>query len=219
MAMSLSSCGGSGSSSSSNRCFGEIPGIIDSYKNKEQKIKSETNANNFGKKLEEADALEKKTAEEVEKIAVNLDGKELDCSIDETILKINQPVKIKFKEMNKIYPMYVLDTEVVAAQDIPLKIDDPSSLKQYPIDGIDKTKVLMPVALDFIDKDGNVVKHVDSVGNFRADNDGNQAVIKTGTPIVFHYTIPVSNEMVGAESIRFVVDPDRKPNIVPDFGN
>lgn len=113
--MSLSSCGGSGSSSSSNRCFGEIPGIIDSYKNKEQKIKSETNANNFGKKLEEADALEKKTAEEVEKIAVNLDGKELDCSIDETILKINQPVKIKFKEMNKIYPMYVLDTEVVAA--------------------------------------------------------------------------------------------------------
>lgn len=218
MAMSLSSCGGS-SSSSSTGCFGKIPGMIDSYKNKNQKIKSETNEKNFGKKLEEADALEKETAVDVEKVAISLDGKELDCSMDEVYLKKNNPVKIKFEKMNGIYPWYKFDTEVVAATDIPLKVNDTSRLKQYPIDGIDKTKVLMPVKMEYLDKDGNVVKQINSVGNFRAENDGKTAVIKAGTPIVFHETIAVSEDLLGAESIRFILDLDKEPNIVPDFGN
>lgn len=213
---SMSSCGGSGGSSSSSGCFGAIPEMLDSYKAKEQKIKSETNANNYGKMQEEADALKKKTAEEVEKVAVSLDGKELNCSVDEAYLKIEEPVKIKFDKMNEIYPWYKFDMKIVAANDIPLKAD-PSRLKQYPVDGNDKTKVLLPVNLEYLDKDGNVVKEIKTVGNLVAENDGTTAIVKAGTPFVTDYTIAVSGDLLGAESIRFVVNPEKEPTIVPVF--
>lgn len=206
---SMSSCGESTGTSSSNGCFGQIPGMIDSYKTKLNKIKSKENDKNYEAIYEQTEALTNEVSAEIEKVAIEMDGKELQCNVDEACLKINKPVKIKFKSMNKVWPWYEFDTEVVAAKDLVLKAD-PSKLKQSRV----YDKVRMPVNLEYLDKEGNVVKTIESVGNFEAEDDGETAVIKAGTPIEFSYTIAVTEELLDAESIRFVVDLDKEPYII-----
>lgn len=212
--ISLSSCGGSEGSSSSKGCFGAIPQKIDSYKQKSDEIKSGLNEKNYEKKYKEDMDLKNKTAAEVEALAKELDGKELTCTVDEQTLKIVQPVKIKFDQMNNLYPWFKFDTEIVAANDLVLKAD-PSRLKQASVFKDQEIRpVKMPVSLEYLDKDGNVVKEVKSVGSFTAENDGTTAVIKSGTPLNIEHTIAVNSDMIGAESIRFVIDLDKEPYIL-----
>lgn len=212
--LTLPSCGDSAGSSSSKGCFGDIPNKIESYQQKSEKIKSGMSEKNYEKKKKEDMDLQNKTAAEIEAIAKELDGKELVCIVDENCLKIVQPVKIKFDSMNKFYPWFKFDTEIVAANDMILKAD-PSRLKQPAVFKDQEIRpVKMPVMLEYLDKDGNVVKEEKSIGSFPAENDGKTAVIKAGTPLNIEHTIAVNSDLIGAESIRLVIDLDKEPYIL-----
>lgn len=204
----LSSCG----SSSSSGCFGSIPETLAEYEQKSDEITSGINGDNYEKKQKEADELKENTKAEVEKIAGELNGKEISCSVDNAQLTIAKPVTLVFESMNHIRPVFTLGGEVVAAADMTLKAD-PSDLKgEKLLSGSEVIiSVKMPVAVDFLDKDGNVVKHVNDIGTLEAANDGNAAVVKAGTPVDFCRSFTVDESFVGVESIRLAVELDKAP--------
>ena len=208
----LSSCGGSSSSPVATGCFGGIPEMIASYEQESEEIKTGLNENNYEKKEKEADELKEKTTADVEKLATELNGKEITCTVDESQLKIVKPVTLVFESMNKYRPVFRLGGEVVSASDITLDAK-PSDLGGNALLGDNEivVTVKMPVALDFIDKEGNVVKHLNDIGTLSAENDGKTAVVKVGTPIDFCRTFVVDEKFSGVESIRLTVEMDKTP--------
>lgn len=211
LALALPSCGGSIGSSSG--CFGKIPATITKYEKESKEATAKLNENNyskFNKKIEELKAETKATVEEEAKA---LNGKEIPVSVDETQLKIEQPLTLAFESMNHLTPMFKLDGNVVAATDLTLNAD-PSDLKSETLLGGGKITVTvrMPVDIEFLDKDGNVVQNRKrSIGEIKAENLGTSAVVKAGTPVELKYNFPVDEEMEGVESLRLVIDLSKAP--------
>ena len=213
LTIALTSCGGSSSSSSSSSgIFNDIPEMISSYEQKEKEITSGITENNYEKKEKEAAELKEKTLADVEKAANELNGKEIACAADETQLKIEKPVSLIFKSMNKYRPVFQLGGEVVAASDLALnvKASDLGADALLSKNEITVT-VKMPVALDFIDKEGTVIKHLNDIGTLEAANDGETAIVKTGTPVDFCRTFVINEDLAGTESIRLSVELDKSP--------
>ncbi len=196
--IALTSCGGSESASG---LFGSIPETLAKYE-KEYKEAG----------MSSTDKLKEETKAEVEKEATALNGKEVTCTVDENQLKIEQPITLEFKSMNNYRPVFGLAGKVVAAKDLTLNVN-PSDLKPSAILG--ETNVIvnvkMPVALDFIGKDGTVIKHQNDIGTLEADNQGDKAIVKAGTPVDLSRVFTVDDKLEGVESIRLTVELDKAP--------
>lgn len=206
----LTSCGPS--SGSASGCFGGIPEILASYEQESDALKEGINKDNYEKKSKEADELKEKTTAEVEKLATELSGKEIACTVDGALLKIDKPVTLVFESMNKYRPVFRLGGDVVAAADLTLNAN-PGDLGGDALFSGDEivVTVKMPVAIDFLDKEGNVIEHRNDIGTLEAANDGKTAVVKAGTPIDFCRTFTVNEKLSGVESVRLTVELDKEP--------
>lgn len=212
-ALALSSCGGSIGSSSG--CFGKIPATIAKYEKESKEATAKLNDSNYNKIYKEMEEQKAETKATVEEEAKALNGKEIPVSVDETQLKIEQPLTLAFESMNHLTPMFKLDGKVVAATDLTLNAD-PSDLKSETLLGGGKITVTvrMPVDIQFLDKDGNVVqtrRTGQNIGEIKAENLGTSAVVKAGTPVDLKYNFPVNEEMEGVESLRLVIDLSKAP--------
>ena len=207
-AMALSSCGG-GSSESSDGMFGGIPQTLEKYDQESSALKSELNESNYQKNLAKADELKTETIAKLEKEGEALNGKELAVSVDESQLKIETPLTLVYKNVfsNVQAVEFTVDGKIVAANDLKLEIN-PSDLKGRDLLG-GKTSVVtakLPVHIEMLDKDGNVVD-TRTIGNLVADNNGSEAIIKTGTPIDYSIaSLPVTAKYVNVASARLVLD-------------
>lgn len=212
LAVALASCGGSAGSSSSSGMFGKIPATIARYENESKEMKSSMNKDNYEKQSKKLDELRDKTVAEVEAEAEALSGKEIKVSVDEACLKIEHPVTLVFTSMNKYRAVFSLGGTVVAATDLTLNVDssDLTPLKLLGSSNVVIT-VKMPVAAEFLDKEGNVVKSSNDIGILPAENLGTSAVVKAGTPVDFCRTFTVDDKMEGVESVRLIVDLTKAP--------
>lgn len=189
--MALSSCGGSGSS---DGMFGAIPETIEKYSQE---------------KGEKAQSMKEETIAKLEKEGEALNGKELAVTVDENELKVETPLTLVYKGAfsNVKAVEFALDGKIVAANDMKLEIN-PSDLKGRELLG-GKTSVVtayLPVHIEFLDSEGNVLD-TRTIGNLYADNNGEEAVIKAGTPVDFAVcSIPVSDKYLNAASARVVID-------------
>lgn len=198
----MTSCGGSGASSSSD-CFGGIPEMLASYEQESDELQG---------KSEETKELKEKTTAEVEKAATELNGKEISCAVDEAQLKVEAPVTLAYESMNNVRPVFRFGGKVVASNDLTLKADPSDLAGEELLSGAQVViSVKMPVAVDFLDKDGNVIHHINDIGTLEAANDGTTAVVKAGTPIDFCRTFTVDDKMGGVASIRLSVELDKAP--------
>ena len=205
----LSSCGGAGSSGSSNGMFGGIPQTIEKYDRKSESLKSEMNRSNYQKKLAKAEKLKSETKAKLEKEGEALNGKELKVSVDENEFKIETPLTLVYKNIfsNVSAVEFGLDGKIVAAKDLKLEIN-PSDLKGRDLFGGKTTVVTakLPVHIEFLDKDGNIVD-TRTIGYIMADNNGEEAVVKAGTAVDFGIcSLPVSAKYINVTSARVVVD-------------
>lgn len=214
-AVALASCGGSAGSSSG--CFGKIPSAIAKYDKESDEAQAKLNENNYEKISKEMEELKAETKAAVENEAKALNGKEVTVSVDETQLKIEQPVTLAFESMNGYRAMFRLSGNVVAAADLTLNAD-PSDLKGETLLSGSKitVSVKMPVGIEFLDKDGNVVQSR-NIGELKADNLGTSAVVKAGTPVDFKNNFPVDEKMEGVESLRLVIDLSKAPYCTRDL--
>lgn len=206
-AMTLSGCGGSGSS---DGMFGNIPQTIEKYQEESKALKSGINASNYQKKQEEADKLKAETLAKLEKEGEALNGKELKASVNENELKIETPLTFVFKNVfsNVAAVEFTLDGNIVAANDIPLEVR--ASDLTYDIDFFGKEKGMMvvkvPVHLEFLDKENNVLD-TRTIGFMIADNNGENAVLKQGASMDHQGgSLPINGKLVDATSARIVLD-------------
>ncbi|MDE6396365.1 MAG: hypothetical protein K2K84_03760 [Muribaculaceae bacterium] len=195
--LALTSCGGS--ESSSTDVFGSIPETLAKYETESKGAKDATE-------------LKDKTKAEVEKEATELNGKEITCTVDDAQLKIEQPVTLEFKSMNTYRPVFGLGGKVVAAKDLTLNVDS-SDLKGSELLGETNVvvNVKMPVVLEFLGKDGAVIKRHNDVGTLDAENNGTTAIVKAGTPVDFSRSFTVDDKLAGVESIRLFIELDKAP--------
>ena len=198
--LALTSCGGSGSSSTD--VFGNIPETLAKYETESKGAKD----------TKDATELKDKTKAEVEKEATELNGKEVTCTVDDIQLKIEQPVTLVFKSMNTYRPVFGLGGKVVVAKDLTLNVD-PSDLKGSELLGETNVvvNVKMPVVLEFLGKDGAVIKRHNDVGTLEAENSGTTAIVKAGTPVDFSRSFTVDDKLAGVESIRLFIELDKAP--------
>ena len=108
--------------------------------------------------------------------------------------------------------MFKLEGKVVASADLSLNAD-PSDLKGEELlsGGKVTVTVTMPVALDILDKDGNVLRHTNEIGVLPAENLGTSAVVKAGTPVDLNGCIVVDKELEGATTFRLSIDLSKAP--------
>lgn len=204
----LSSCGG-GSSDASDGMFGNIPQTIEKYDQEKKNLNAGLNESNYQKELAKIEELKSETIAKLEKEGEALNGKELPVSIDESELKIETPLTWVYKDVfsNVSAVEFGLDGKIIAAKDLKLEIA-PSDLKGRDMLGGKTTIVTatLPVHIEFLDSEGNVVD-TRTIGNFVADNNGEEAIIKTGSAVDFKIcSIPVSDKFVNVESARVVID-------------
>ena len=207
-AMALSSCGG-GSAESSNGMFGNIPQTIEKYDQKKKELNAGLNESNYQKNLAKIDELKKETIAKLEKEGEALNGKELKVSVDEAEIKIETPLTLVYKNVfsNVQAVEFGLDGKIVASKDLKLEIS-PSDLKGRDMLGGKTTIVTakLPVHIEFLDCEGIVVD-TRTIGNFVADNNGEEAIIMAGTAVDFSIcSLPVSNKFINVVSARVVVD-------------
>lgn len=204
--MALSSCGGS--NGSSNGMFGSIPETIEKYQQEKKGVNDGLNESNYKKDLAKLDDLKAETISKLEKEGEALNGKELAVSVDENELKIETPLTLVYKNVfsNVQAVEFGLEGIIVAAKDINLEIN-PSDLKGRDLLGGKLTVVTarLPVQIEMLDSEGNVVD-TRTVGEFAAENNGEEAIIKTGTPIEFNSSLPVTDKLINVVSARLVVD-------------
>lgn len=207
--IALSSCGGSGGGSSSDGMFGGIPETLEKYEQERKELNAGLNESNYKKDLAKIEDLKAETISKLEKEGEALNGKELAVSVDENELKIETPLKLVYKNVfsNVQAVEFGFDGKIVAAKDLKLEISS-SDLKGREMLGGKSTVVTakLPVHIEFLDKDGNVVD-TRTIGNLVADNNGEEAIIKTGTAIDFKIgSLPVSEKYVNVASARLVID-------------
>lgn len=211
----LVSCSGSGSSSG---CFGTIPSTLAEYENESAELHNEITSNNYEKQLKKIQELKTDVATKIEEEAKKLNGTEIAVSVDETILKIEQPVTLVFVGMNKHRPIFSLNGKIVASQDLTLNAD-PSDLKGDILLSTAELvfKVNMPVKLEFLDKDGKAIESSQSghdIGLLPAEIVESSAIVKAGTALNFdNHQFVVDEKFSGVESLRIVADLSKSPYI------
>lgn len=96
--------------------------------------------------------------------------------------------------------------KITAAKDLPLSIDA-SELKGEDLLGGGKIEVsvMLPVHIEFLDAEGNVVDER-TIGEFVAQNNGDAAVITSGTPVEFQGSLPINTKYVSVTSARLTID-------------
>lgn len=215
----LSACGSSDSSSASSGIFGKIPDQMKQYDQKTDELHAKMNSENFGKIQKELDDLKAKYKEELQKESEAINGKEVPVETNPEILKVEGPFTIVFQSMNNKAPNLGFAGNIVAAKDLTLNISE-KDLKPSPyLSGKFKVVVKMPVGIEFLDKEGNVVLSRNEIGTLPAENSGTAAVVKAGTPINFeHRSFPMSEKMGAVTNIKLFVDLEKKPyyNTVPE---
>ena len=207
--LAMSSCGGAESKGSSDGMFGDIPQTIEKYDQQKKDLNAGLNESNYKKDLAKLDDLKAETKSKLEEEGEALNGKELAVSFDENELKIETPLKLVYKNVfsNIQAVEFGVDGKIVAAKDLKLEIA-PSDLKGRELLGGKTTVVTakLPVHIEFLDSEGNILD-TRTIGNFIADNNGEEAVIKTGTPIDFGIgSIPVSDKYINVTSAKLVID-------------
>lgn len=122
MPMLLSSCGGSGGSSSDSKFFGTVPGIYADMTAKDESLKEQfKNCSSEGeaKKLfAEAEAAEKEYSVKIEEAAKALDGKTIEIESTPEIT-VNTPITLTFdgfQSKTDMTPRFKLAGDAVAAQ-------------------------------------------------------------------------------------------------------
>lgn len=209
LAVTLASCGGG---SSSSGLFGGIISAQQNYEEKSDKLTGSMNEHNYQSRQEEADKLKEETARKIEADATGLSGREAPCEAEASQLAIKEPITLLFDGMNHLRPMFKLEGKVVASADLSLNAD-PSDLKGEKLlsGGKVTVTVTMPVALDILDKDGNVLRHMNEIGVLPAENLGTSAVVKAGTPVDLNGCIVVDKELEGATTFRLSIDLSKAP--------
>ena len=207
--MALSSCGGNGSSGSSDGMFGNIPETLEKYSQERKTLESGYTEENYKETKAKIDELKTETDAKLVKEGEALNGKELAASVDENQLKIETPLTLVYKNVfsNLQAVEFGLNGKLVATQDLKLEIN-PSDLKGRDMSGGKTTVVTakLPVHIEFLDGEGNVVD-TRTIGYLDAENSGEEAVIKTGTAADFDIcSIPVSDKFVNVVSARVVLD-------------
>lgn len=207
-AMAITSCGG-GSSDSSDGMFGNIPQTLEKYDKEKKDLNASLNESNFQKNLTKIDELKSETIANLEKEGEGLNGKQLPVSVDETELKIETPLTLVYKNVfsNVTAVEFGLDGKIVAAKDLKLEIAS-SDLKGREMFGGKSTVVTakLPVHIEFLDSEGNVVD-TRTIGYIEAENNGEEAVIKTGSAVDFSIcSIPVTEKFINVVSARVVID-------------
>lgn len=208
VAIAISGCGG-GSNGSSDGMFGNIPQTLEKYDQEKKDLNSGLNESNYQKNLAKIEDLKSETIAKLEKEGEGLNGKELTVSVDETELKIETPLTLVYKNVfsNVAAVEFGLDGKIVAAKDLKLEIA-PADLKGRDMLGGKTTVVTakLPVHIEFLDSEGNVVD-TRTIGNFVADNNGEEAIIKTGSAVDFSIcSIPVSDKFINVVSAKVVID-------------
>ena len=202
----LSSCGGS--NGSSNGMFGNIPETIEKYEQKKKELNDGLNESNYQKNLAKIDELKAETIAKLEKEGEDLNGKEFPVSVNENELKIETPLTLVYKNVFSTAAAvdFKFEGQIVAATDLKLEIS-PSELKGRELLGGASTVVTvkLPVQIELLDKDGNVV-NTRTLGNLIADNNGEESIVKAGTPINWDGDLPVSDKFVDVASARLIVD-------------
>lgn len=210
LSLFLGSCGGS---SSSTGCFGDIPETVAKYEQESEEMTSKMTQGNYSEIQEKIDGLKAETKTKVEEEAKALNGKEINATTDEAVLKIEHPLTLVFRNLNGIRAMFGLEGKVVAAKDLTLNAT-PSDLQAETLLSGSKITVSVKKLIDIelLDKDGNVVDTRKGFGYLVAENLGTSAVVKAGTPVVFQDDVLVAGEdQVGVESIRLVCDLSKAP--------
>lgn len=122
MPMLLSSCGGSGGSSSDSKFFGTVPGIYADMTAKEESLKEQfKNCSSEGeakKIFAEAEAAEKEYSVKIEEAAKALDGKTIEIESTPEIT-VNTPITLTFdgfQSKTDMTPRFKLAGDAVAAQ-------------------------------------------------------------------------------------------------------
>lgn len=210
LSLFLGSCGGS---SSSTGCFGDIPETVAKYEQESEEMASKMTQGNYSEIQEKIDGLKAETKTKVQEEAKALNGKEINATTDEAVLKIEQPLTLVFRNLNGIRAMFGLEGKVVAAKDLTLNAT-PSDLQAETLLSGSKITVSVKKLIDIelLDKDGNVVDTRKGFGYLVAENLGTSAVVKAGTPVVFQDDVFVAGEdQVGVESIRLVCDLSKAP--------
>lgn len=207
--MAMSSCGGNGGSESSDGMFGAIPQTIEKYAQEKKSLEAGLNESNYQKDLAKIDELKAETEAKLEKEGEALNGKELPVTVDESELKIETPLTLVYKNVfsNMQAVEFSLNGKLVAAKDLKLEVN-PSDLKGREMLGGKTTivTVKLPVHIEFLDNAGNVVD-TRTIGNFEAENNGEEAVVKTGSAVDFSIcSLPVNDKFVNVVSARVVID-------------
>lgn len=213
VAILLSACGNSGSSSSSSSgIFGNIPEQMKEYDLKTDELHAKINNDNYAKIQKQLDDLKAKYKENLTKESEAINGKEVPVEIDTEILKQEGPFTIVYQSMNNKAPNLGFDGKIVAVKDLKLNIGE-KDLKPSPyLSGDFKVVVKMPVGIEFIDKEGNVVLTRNEIGTLPAENNGTSAVVKAGTPINFKdRSFPMSPKMADVTKIKLFVDLEKVP--------
>lgn len=211
IAVVMTGCSGSGSTASSDDMFGGIPGTLSGYEEKYDALTAEMSSSNYEKKQAELKKLKEETLSRLESDGQALNGKELATSVDESMLKIESPLTWVFKNVfsNVKAVEFGVDGKIVAAADINLPIK-PADLKGRKMLGGRSSVITakLPVHLEFMDKDGNVVD-TRTIGNLIADNNGEEAVVKAGTAIEFSGSIPVTSRLLNVDKAVLTIDPSK----------
>lgn len=206
--LAMSSCGGR-SNDSSDGMFGNIPQTLEKYDQEKKSLNDGLNESNYQKNLAKIDEMKTETVAKLEKEGEALNGKELNVSVDENELKIETPLTLVYKNVfsNVQAVEFGLDGEIVTVKDLKMEIN-PSDLKGRELLG-GKTSVVtakLPVHIEFLDNEGNVID-TRTIGYLVADNNGEEAILKTGTAVDFSVcSLPVSDKYVNVSSARVVVD-------------
>lgn len=207
--IAMSSCGGGGSNDSYDGMFGNIPQTLEKYDQEKKNLNANLNESNYQKNLAKIDELKAETIAKLEKEGESLNDKQLIVTVDENEIKIDTPLTLVYKNVfsNVQAVEFGLDGKIVAAEDLKLEIN-PSDLKGRELLGGKTTVVTakLPVHIEFLDNDGNIID-TRTIGNFVADNNGEEAIIKTGTSVDFSIcSLPISDKFINVVSARVVID-------------
>ncbi|MDE5975305.1 MAG: hypothetical protein K2G69_02010 [Muribaculaceae bacterium] len=213
VAILLSACGSNGSSSSnSSGIFGKIPGQMKEYDLEKDELQAKINSDNYSKISKQLDELKANYKEELTKESEAINGKEVPMEADAELLKVESPLTLAYLSMNNSAPNLGFAGKIVAAKNLTLNIGE-KDLKPSPyLSGNYKVEVKMPVGIDFLDKEGNVVLTRNEIGVLPAVNDGTTAVVKAGTPIEFgKRSFPMSEKMSDVTKVRLFLDLEKVP--------
>ena len=198
---------GCSSKESSDGMFGGIPATIEKYNQEKKSLESKSSDSNLAK-IEE---LKSETIAKLEKEGQALNGKELTVTVDEKELKIETPLTWAYKSVSSNVQSvdFDLNGKIVSSNDIPLQVN--TGDLTFEKDFLGKEKGLMvvkvPVHLEFLDNENKVLA-TRTLGFMNADNDGEKAVVKTGTVMDRQGagSVPVNDQLINATSARIKLD-------------